>query len=100
MAADAHKRGDLAGIALAAQHVSDGEVLDALEEAVLAHPAVGVDLRQVRAAAVRNHADHERPRIVNLLCNLDGRLEPQAPRATGEDALRSGKASGGQEGVT
>ena len=73
---DDHERRDLARPRLLAQHVADGAVAGALQEAVLGHPLVVEDLRQVAAPAVgQDHGDH-RLRVA------DARPRPRAPRAS------------------
>ena len=93
------ERRDLAGGALAGEDVADDEVGLALEEAVLAHPAVGVDLRQVRAAAVGEDHDDHRFGIVDLAGDLERGVQRQAPGAPGEDPLELREPARGQERV-
>ena len=72
-AVDLEQIGRLLLLVLVRQQVADGPGGAALEEAVLGHPGVVEDLRQIRAAAVgEDHRDH---RIWRR-----GRAPPRAPR--------------------
>ena len=74
--------------------------MTALEEAVLAHPRVGVDLRQVGAAAVGEDHDHDhRVRILDLGGDLQRGVQRQAAGAAGEDALQLREPARRQERV-
>ena len=64
------ERGDLARVALAVQHVANQQLGVAVQEPVLPHPGVGVDLGQIRTATVgEDHHDH-RLGVLDLLGDL------------------------------
>ena len=93
------ERRDLVGGVLAAQHVADGQLLLAPEEAVLAHPGVVEDLREIGAPAVgEDHGDH-RVGVVDLARHLVGGAQREPAGAAGEDALRLRQPARPQEGV-
>ena len=93
------ERRDLARLALAREHVTDEQLGIALEEAVLAHPGVGVDLRQVRATAVREDHHDQRVGVVDLVGDLQRGVEREAAGSAGEDALEVGQPARRHERV-
>ena len=85
--------------ALAVQHVADrrpGRLRR--EEAVVGHPAVVEDLRQIAPAAVGQQDDHDGIRA-GLLGDLARRDDGHAARSADEEPLLPGQASGHQEAV-
>src|SRR5438128_1057255 len=71
---------------------------EALEETVLAHPFVVVDLAQVVAAGIREDDNHEAA-FIELGGDLHGRLHRRAGRAANQDPFLPGNPPGDQEGV-
>ena len=93
------QRRDLAGLLLGVEHVAHRLVGGALEEAVLGHPRVVVDLRQVRAPAVGEDDGDERLGVGDLPGDLERGVDGEAARAAGEDALGHRQPARGEEGV-
>ncbi len=96
---DDHERRDLAGGVLGAQHVADRLVVGAVEEAVLAHPRVVEDLREVRAPAVGEDDRDQRLGVVDARRDLERRVDGEAARAAEQHPLGLGEPARGQERV-
>ena len=94
------ERRELAGVALAAQDVADGQVGVALEEPVLAHPRVGVDLGQVRRGRRRGGSTTTIASGSSIsAATCERGVQRQPARAAGEDPLGVGEPARGEERV-
>ena len=81
------------------EHPVDRHDLGALEEAVLAHPRVGVDLRQVLPAGVGQQHDDDRVRVVDPAGDLERGVDGGAAGAADQDALAPRHRARGEERV-